>query len=897
MDAGRDCGGMRVQQARGGTDASAWLRAEAAACLRLPAREIDAQAPLTRYGLDSLSAVELACAIGKRLGGDVPESLLYDCPDLASLARYLAAGDAARTRAQPQADLEPMLSDSVLASDLEPLRVPLPEAVRNALVTGATGLLGAHLVHALLRTTDMRLYCLVRASDPDDGMVRIRAALDRYGLDPAALAARVRAVPGDLARPRLGIPEAVLQTLAGEIDAVYHSAAAVDWVAPYALLRDANVLSVAELLRFASVARRKRFHFVSSAAACYSSSGPAEIRESDDMLPYLSGIHLGYAQSKCIAEALVRQAAVRGLPVALYRPVLLSGDARSGVGSCDDFIARLIKGCIVMGSAPDLDWALDCCPVDFAAEAIVRLSLTARAPIEVFHLANPRPRHWRECVLWMNLYGYPVRLRPYDDWLARLQTEAIGREHPLYPLRPFFLARPLAGATLPELYQEGRRSRLSCRRTRARLDDLGLVCTPLDAALLDRYFAAFIERGFLPEVSRRRTRKPGTPAQAHDRDFFTGVLRRHYGDESIIVHEITCAPQASDHSIIGELTSWRYGVTAGLYRYVVRLRSGADVERELKLVVKQKARDLEVMDVAARVAALCSEALGRAFARFKAGTGLGGCHLRELAVYAQHDPRFQRHAPQVYGIVRDDRDRRWMLVMEELTDPVSMNRVDEPGTWRADEIEAALSGIAEVHAIWYGREAELATQPWLGPVPSARSMAAMSPLWRAAAEHAKPWFATWAPAVPALQRRLVGSVSEWWRALAAQPRTLIHNDFNPRNFALRATPEGLRLCAYDWELATLGVPQHDLAELLCFVLEPPVAREQVLYYLDFHRRALEHATKRSIDAPTWCLGFRLSLADLIVNRLPLYTMVHRFRAQKFLERVVGTWYALWALGL
>src|SRR5439155_5808929 len=124
---------------------------------------------------------------------------------------------------------------------------------------------------------------------------------------------------------------------------------------------------------------------------------------------------------------------------------------------------------------------------------------------------------------------------------------------------------------------------------------------------------------------------------------------------------------------------------------------------------------------------------------------------------------------------------------------------------------------------------------------------------------------------------------------------LIHNDFNPRNVALRhdpAAPEGLRLCAYDWELATLGAPQHDLAEFLCFVLTPDATREQVEHHLELHRRMLAQAAGTVIDAGSWRLGFRASLADLLVNRLALYALVHRVRKQRFLERVVRTWYRL-----
>ena len=74
-----------------------------------------------------------------------------------------------------------------------------------------------------------------------------------------------------------------------------------------------------------------------------------------------------------------------------------------------------------MGSAPDLDWVLDCCPVDYAADAIVGLTRLRSDSLRAFHLVNPTTRHWREIVLWMNLFGYPIKLDPFRDWLARLK--------------------------------------------------------------------------------------------------------------------------------------------------------------------------------------------------------------------------------------------------------------------------------------------------------------------------------------------------------------------------------------------------------------------------------------------------------------------------------------------
>ena len=115
---------------------------------------------------------------------------------------------------------------------------------------------------------------------------------------------------------------------------------------------------------------------------------------------------------------------------------------------------------------------------------------------------------------------------------------------------------------------------------------------------------------------------------------------------------------------------------------------------------------------------------------------------------------------------------------------------------------------------------------------------------------------------------------------------MIHNDFNPRNITFRRDANNeLRLCAYDWELATLHLPQHDLAELLGFTLFDPIQRDEVDYYLNLHRQELEKHTGQQIDAEQWRQGYVLALMDLLVNRLPMYMMAHTFRHYEFMERV------------
>lgn len=81
--------------------------------------------------------------------------------------------------------------------------------------------------------------------------------------------------------------------------------------------------------------------------------------------------------------------------------------------------------------------------------------------------------------------------------------------------------------------------------------------------------------------------------------------------------------------------------------------------------------------------------------------------------------------------------------------------------------------------------------------------------------------------------------------LSTSPLTLIHNDCNPRNLCLRKperVSEGgeIKTCLYDWELATIDVPQRDVAEFLAFTLMPCTAQNVRLELLDFYRCNLEH---------------------------------------------------------
>jgi hypothetical protein len=269
------------------------------------------------------------------------------------------------------------------------------------------------------------------------------------------------------------------------------------------------------------------------------------------------------------------------------------------------------------------------------------------------------------------------------------------------------------------------------------------------------------------------------------------------------------------------------------------------------------------------MAAVVDPALADALTAFRDRIGIRAGCVRELEVYGlQSDPRFRHHMPACYGTWRDESSATSGLVLEYLVDAALIDATDDVSGWSNPHVAAAIDGIAQMHGAWLGRERQLEATSWIGYVASPTSVTEMTPLWEALARHAAPMFAPWGgqPLVEA-HAALVATIPAWWPVLESLPRTLIHNDFNSRNIAIRRTGDGFRLAAYDWELATLGAPQRDLAELLSFTLPSDAAPETVDACVERHRRALEHHAGVRLPADLWREGFRGALADLLIRRL------------------------------
>ncbi|SFB95633.1 thioester reductase domain-containing protein [Cupriavidus sp. OV038] len=274
------------------------------------------------------------------------------------------------------------------------------------------------------------------------------------------------------------------------------------------LHRAANVAGTLHVLRFVASGRAKALHYVSSIAAF----GPAgllaptkTLYEDDDLARHLPGLmfDMGYAASQWVADQLVTAAIRRGVPAAVYRPGFILGDSASGAGNRNDFVARLVRGCIAIGAYPHLPHQRkEIVPVDYVSAALLRIAADGSNLGRAYHLVPPREADQPDLLAFFGMLracGYPLQSLPYADWLQRLADSADLAGNPLRPLLPL-LTEPVYGRlTRWEVY-EGMPRYDATHTARALAVAGGLAFPRLDRALMARYLDVWMGQRPVPDT-------------------------------------------------------------------------------------------------------------------------------------------------------------------------------------------------------------------------------------------------------------------------------------------------------------------------------------------------------------------------------------------------------------
>ncbi|KAF6835139.1 Iterative polyketide synthase CazM 2 [Colletotrichum musicola] len=415
-------------------------------------------------GVDSLQASTARGHIqrGVNLGGKtLGQNVVFEFPNVLSLARHVHA---LRTGENAEAEDEIELMKRLIAkysdfSERKPGTVT-PDG-ETVVLTGATGSLGAHLLHQVVQQPYVKaVYCLARAASAEEAHSRVVSSVTSKGLSLSdADWAKVRCLPTNLSQPDLGLSSDETAELRRSLTTVIHSAWAVNFNLGVASFEAQHIRGVHNLLNFClatETVNPARFYFCSSISAAAGTPIPARIAET-----YVENLHhaqnMGYARSKVVTEHVVKAAATRtGMTARVLRLGQIVGDSVGGVWNQTEAIPLMIRSAKVIKALPALDETPSWMPADKMALAVLELArLTGprchscgappASPDDadldlVYQVQNPALFHWTfDFLRALRAAGLEFQIVSQREWVRRLrESEPDPARNPTYKLLGFF---------------------------------------------------------------------------------------------------------------------------------------------------------------------------------------------------------------------------------------------------------------------------------------------------------------------------------------------------------------------------------------------------------------------------------------------------------------------------
>ncbi len=481
----------------------AYLVGKVEQALQVDKENIDLEEDLSEYGFDSILLTEFINGINEEYQLELLPTVLFEYPSILEFSEYLVKhyeqklaifypettsprkNIAEKIRVEKDFSTEELAQDAFLDFSISKPVSRKEPSFRNIFLTGATGFLGAFLLYELLEKTSADIHCLVRSQKNMEGKERVIQNLHFYSLWKERFRDRIFALDGDLSKPRLGLGESDFVALSQKLDVIYHNGAIINFVYPYQKLKKTNVQGTHEVIRLASLEMIPLHHI--SSISVFPFDSPYLIKEDMD-ISQVKKLLGGYAQSKWVAEKMLNHAKEQGLPVSIYRPGIISGDTLEGKCNLDDYMCRLIKGSIQLKKIVRFDNSINVIPVDYVAKAIIHIS-QLDSPSSCFNIVNTSPMEFDTFFQWICDYGYFLEETNYEKWQEELSYATKSKkQNALTTLLGFFAKRSIQALRMPKFDQ---------RNTLACIENISLSCPPVDGDLMTKYFAYFIEEGFL----------------------------------------------------------------------------------------------------------------------------------------------------------------------------------------------------------------------------------------------------------------------------------------------------------------------------------------------------------------------------------------------------------------
>jgi amino acid adenylation domain-containing protein/thioester reductase-like protein len=340
-------------------------------------------------GIDSLDILKIQAKLLK-YGWKLTTQDFYEYPNIRLLSQ--------KVKSRSESSSGPETESRAETEKFSPVFFGNAAYEGSVLLTGATGFLGAHLLHEIISGSSAEVYCLVRGDDSEDAEKRLQSKLDWYfGSDFRRSARdRIHVIRGDFTLRNFGLSDDEYRHLGGKVRRIIHSGALVKHYGDTHLFERTNCYGTEQAADFAE-AFGLRLDHISTVSVAGIFDGPGkkagEFFEND--------IYMGqhpednvYIKTKVMSERMiVNRISNNRLNAGIFRIGNLTGRYSDGVfqqNRDENLFYKRICSIIRFGSVPAniLDTEVDLTPVDLCSNAVIKIIKEHSDRADIYHVYN-----------------------------------------------------------------------------------------------------------------------------------------------------------------------------------------------------------------------------------------------------------------------------------------------------------------------------------------------------------------------------------------------------------------------------------------------------------------------------------------------------------------------------
>ena len=211
----------------------------------LKTNELSTEADLFSVGLTSIGVITIITELSK-IGYELRVRDFYECHTVVEIANF------GKKLAADTTDYVDDIKNYSNVADIKNHLLPKKEG-NSILITGATSFLGIHIIRELIKTTDKKIYCMIRNKNKFEKFIE-----EFTELTPSN--PRLIPVNGDITKANLGFDDNVINEIKENVSDIIHCAANVSFFCKWEESKNTNYVGTCNVLKLAKDSKAKLHH-------------------------------------------------------------------------------------------------------------------------------------------------------------------------------------------------------------------------------------------------------------------------------------------------------------------------------------------------------------------------------------------------------------------------------------------------------------------------------------------------------------------------------------------------------------------------------------------------------------------------------------------------------------